>query len=109
MKKLIACIALLLAVFGLAEATNVTPVSAYLSTCSTYYYPGKWQYGAGAGSVCYNHVNNGGNNLQRVRMTCRKTGGYAIYRYGPWVLEDYTSFAYCASDEYVDDATYQLL
>ena len=92
MKKIFACILLLLASIGIIGTVNVPPTSAYLTTCSVA------QYGPYVGgAICYNTVNNGGLNYVRLQYRCRNAANTWVtgYFYAQWTPEDVMSSGSC--------------
>lgn len=106
LRRIIACLALVLGITGTAVATNVVPASAYLTECGVNVYDPSHVY-----SLCWNHASNGGLNQQRVMYRCADApygSGHVNfvpgYFYGPWANEGQYSFGSCAGRTYIGHA-----
>lgn len=96
-RKLAALAALLMAITGMA-VTIPGQAHAYLWDCHTQVsYTSPYPEGSGT-AVCYNHANNGGQNLVRVKIRCvpQSGSGFAYDGYGPWKGQNVVSYTACS-------------
>lgn len=94
LRRIIACLALVLGITGTAVATNVLPASAYLTNCTaTKHFNYPHSYGT---SVCTNY--SGTPGYQQVRIKCYATITWVDFGgpvWGPVVSLGQVSTAYC--------------